>query len=68
MLVRTDPISGQAQALERPIRELLRSPAEMAVHPYVMPNDSIACYDSGVTNLREIARAIADVLLPIVLL
>ena len=68
VLVRTDPISGQAQALERPIHELLRSPGEVAVNPYVMPNDSIACYDSGVTNLRDIARAIADVLLPIVLL
>ena len=68
VLVRTNPLSGRAEALERPIHDLLRHPEELAVNPHLMPNDSIACYDSGVTNLRDIARTIADVLLPFSLL
>jgi hypothetical protein len=68
VLVRTDPVSGREQALERPIHELLQAPHRDDLNPYVMPNDGVACYDSGVTNLRDIARTIAEILLPISLL
>jgi hypothetical protein len=68
VLVRTDPLSGREEALERPIHELLQAPHHDDVNPLVMPNDAISCYDSGVTNLRDIARTLFDILLPLSLL
>ncbi len=68
VLVTTDPVRQQPVAIERNIETLLRSPHELSQNPYLMPNDSIVCYDSEVTNIREIARTITDILLPIPLL
>ena len=64
VLVRTDPMTGREEAIERPIHNLLRAPERNDVNPFVMPNDSVACYDSGITNLRDIARTLGDILLP----
>jgi polysaccharide export outer membrane protein len=68
VLVRTDPISGRQETLERPIHALLQAPHHNDLNPLLMPNDAIACYDSGVTNLRDIARTVFDLLLPLTLL
>jgi protein involved in polysaccharide export with SLBB domain len=68
VLVRTDPLNGREQTLERPIHDLLAAPDNDEGNPHLMPNDGVACYDSGVTNLRDIARTIAELLLPISLL
>ena len=68
VLVRTDPMSGREETIERPVHELLRAPERNDVNPFVMPNDSVVCYDSGVTNLRDIARTLGDILLPFTLL
>ena len=68
VLVRTDPLSGREEALERPIHDLLQAPHHDDVNPLVMPNDAISCYDSGLTNLRDIARTLFDMLLPLSLL
>jgi hypothetical protein len=68
VLIHNDPVSGRKVTLKRPVDELLRSPGHSEVNPFVMPNDSIACYDSGVTNFRDIARTLNDFILPITLL
>ncbi|MDM7859316.1 polysaccharide biosynthesis/export family protein [Alteromonas sp. ASW11-36] len=65
VLASKHPITGETQVIERSIEQLLREPDRDAINPYLMPNDAIACYDSDVTNLRDIAATIADVLLPI---
>jgi polysaccharide export outer membrane protein len=68
VLVRTDPLSGRQETLERPIHDLLQAPNSNALNPLLMPNDAIACYDSGVTNLRDIVRTVLDLLMPFALL
>jgi hypothetical protein len=34
------------------------------MNPFLMPDDSIACYDSAVTDLKELAIALQTLLLP----
>ncbi len=68
VLVRSEPLPGHQEALDQPINALLQAPQDSRINPHLMPNDSVACYDSGVTNLRDIAATIAALLLPFSLL
>jgi protein involved in polysaccharide export with SLBB domain len=68
VLVTRNPVNGRAEVLERSIEQLLREPAREALNPHLMPGDGVACYDSGVTNLRDLARGLSDVLIPLGLL
>jgi len=64
VLVTRNPITGETEVIQRSIEDMLREPEREALNPHLMPNDGIACYDSGVTNLRDIGKAIADILSP----
>ncbi|WP_372880106.1 polysaccharide biosynthesis/export family protein [Psychromonas sp.] len=68
VLVSVNPLTQQTQVIERSIEELVRNPNREAINPYLMPNDAVACYDSDVTNLRDVAGTIADIILPLTLL
>ena len=63
-----NPITNEIQVIERSVEDLLTKPSEPRINPYIMPNDAIACYDSNVTNFRDIARTMADMILPFKLL
>ncbi|USD29179.1 polysaccharide biosynthesis/export family protein [Pseudoalteromonas sp. SCSIO 43201] len=63
-LVSNNPITGQTQVIERSVEQLMRMPYRDLINPYVMPNDAIACYDSDVTNLRDIAGTLLDLIAP----
>jgi polysaccharide biosynthesis/export protein len=64
VLVTQDPVSQSPIAIERDIESLLRAPNRVDLNPYLMPNDSIVCYDSEVTNFRDIASTISSILFP----
>lgn len=64
VLVTYNPLSRESEVIERPIEDLLRQPEDTYLNPLMMPNDGVACYDSGVSNVRDIARTIADIILP----
>lgn len=68
VLIRNNPVTGSEELIKRSLDDLLHEPQHNTVNPYLMPNDGVACYDSGVTNLREIARTITDLILPFSLL
>lgn len=68
VLVRTDPLSGQEQVIERSIQDLLATPHRDDVNPFLMPDDSVSCFDSGVTNLRAVVRTLYELVLPLALL
>ncbi len=68
MLASVNPLTNQTQVIERSVEQLIRQANRDEINPYVMPNDAIACYDSGVTNLREVARTVLDILSPFKLL
>mgnify|MGYP000066850835 CR=1 FL=1 len=68
ILASIHPITNQTQVIERSVEQLMRQANRDDINPYVMPNDAIACYDSDITNLRDVARTIVDVLSPFSLL
>lgn len=65
VLISVNPITGQTEIIERSIEALLKNANRDDQNPYLLPNDAVACYDSGVTNLREVARTFADVFSPL---
>lgn len=65
VLVTSDPITRRPVTVERRVEQVLSQPDSRSINPYLMPNDSVVCYDSEVSNLRDIGRAISDVLSPI---
>jgi polysaccharide export outer membrane protein len=67
MLASVNPITNQTQVIERSVEQLMRHANRDDINPYVMPNDAIACYDSGVTNLRDVAKTVVDLLTPFIL-
>ena len=65
ILVRADDTTGETTVLEANIEELLRNSENNDHNPLLMPKDAVACYDSGVTNTRDIFRTITDILAPL---
>ncbi len=64
VLITQDPISRKPIAVERRVEDLLRAPYRLDLNPFVMPHDNVVCYDSRVTNLREISNTIGDIVFP----
>ncbi|MDK3020150.1 polysaccharide biosynthesis/export family protein [Pseudodonghicola flavimaris] len=53
-----NPMTGVSVVIERKV-EVMRTRADRDDYdPYLLPGDSLACYDSGVTNLSEVMRII----------
>lgn len=61
VLVTRNPLNGVSTVIERRIEDMLRRAERDDFDPYLLPGDAIACYDSGVTNVTEAARAIGTV-------
>jgi polysaccharide export outer membrane protein len=68
MLASKNPITGETQVIERSVEELITMPNKININPFLMPNDAVACYDSDITNYRDIAKTIVDLILPFKLL
>ncbi len=57
--------------IERNIEQLLRDANRDALNPFLMPNDSIVCYDSRWTNFRDVIGLMGDMVnsvTPVILL
>ncbi len=65
ILISGNPITGQTEIIERSIEVLLKNANRDDQNPYLLPNDAVACYDSGITNLREAAKTFTEVLSPL---
>jgi polysaccharide export outer membrane protein len=68
IMVRTERVTGATKTWERSIEDLLKKPNDDAINPFLMPDDGIVCYDSSLTEARDVARTIGDFLNPINLL
>jgi polysaccharide biosynthesis/export protein len=68
VLVRIDATTGKATTLSKGVEQLLQRSTNNDNNPYLMPNDAVACYDSGVVNFRDVLRILSDVVTPSVLL
>ncbi|MDX2257220.1 MAG: polysaccharide biosynthesis/export family protein [Pseudanabaenaceae cyanobacterium bins.39] len=68
VLVRTDRISGETIAIDRAVEDLIRISQDQVANPFLMPQDSVACYDSTVTEVRDVLGFVGDILNPIKLI
>ena len=68
VLVRTNQITGETTYLNRPVEDLIRDSHNEVENPLLMPRDGIACYDSRMTNTRDILKTIGEIFLPLRLL
>ncbi len=64
-LVRVNRLTGKTTAFDRSIEDLLRDSNNEADNPLLMPRDGVACYDSAVTNIRDVFRTIGEILNPL---
>ncbi len=65
VLVRTNRITGKTTYLDRPVEDLIRDSQNEAENPLLMPRDGVACYDSRVTNTRDIFKTLIEIFAPI---
>lgn len=64
VLISRNPRSGETQVVQRSIEDLVLSADRDTINPYLMPDDAIACYDSAVTDAREVSSLINALLTP----
>ena len=58
VLFSRNPVTKVSVVIERDIENLLRRADRDDYDPFLLPGDSIACYDSTVTNVSEIGRVL----------
>lgn len=63
VLFSRNPITGVSVVIERDIENLLRRADRDDYDPYLLPGDSIACYDSTITNIGEVGRVLGQLAL-----
>lgn len=69
LLIQTDSVTGELETAEYSVEELISQVSEFPDDaPLLLPNDAIACYDSGIVNARGIFDTIGDFLSPLNLL
>lgn len=64
VLISRNPITGESEVIARSVEGLVRRADRDAFNPILLPGDGIACYDSHVTNLRDVISAFSGVLTP----
>lgn len=60
-LISRNPMTGESVVIERRVEELLRSADRDDFNPFMMPEDALACYDSSVTNIFDVAKGFSSV-------
>lgn len=64
VLFSRNPINGKSVVISRSIEGLVREANRDGRDPYLMPGDSIACYDSMAMNLRDVVSVIGETATP----
>ena len=64
VLISRNPKTRRTEVIQRSVEELVRSADRDAINPYLMPDDAIACYDSAITDSREVATIIGTMIGP----
>ncbi|MDE2385088.1 MAG: polysaccharide biosynthesis/export family protein [Alphaproteobacteria bacterium] len=57
ILYSRNPESGKSIVIERNIEELVRNANRDDYDPFILPNDALACYDSGATDVVKVAQS-----------
>jgi polysaccharide biosynthesis/export protein len=65
LLARVDRITGEVKSWDRSVEEIMRNTKNDNDNPLLMPEDTVACYDSITTDVRDVFSTIADFLNPL---
>ena len=60
VLISRNPITGESEVIARSIEDLVRRADRDVFNPVLLPNDAIACYDSHVTNVRDVIAMVTE--------
>ncbi|MFY0615233.1 MAG: polysaccharide export protein [Hyphomicrobiaceae bacterium] len=64
VLISRNPKTRKTEVVQRSIEDLVRSADRDKINPFLMPEDALACYDSNVTELRDVLSVIYGAILP----
>jgi polysaccharide export outer membrane protein len=64
VLISRNPVNGKSVVIKRSVEELVRDADRDDANPYLMPNDSIACYDSKAMSFVDVVGVLGNVLGP----
>ena len=64
ILASRNPLTGNTEVIERSVEQLVRDAHRDEFNPYLLSGDAIACYDSTMTSIRDVARMVVEVLFP----
>ncbi len=64
VLISRNPITGKSEVVARSIEDLVRRADRDDFNPVLLPNDAIACYDSHVTNVRDVIAMVSEAAAP----
>ena len=68
MLISRNPLNGHSVVISRSIEAMVRDADRDDIDPYLMPGDSIACYDSVAMTVVDAAAVLGNLLGPAVLI
>lgn len=68
VLISRNPITGQSVVIQRSVEKLVRYANRDQKDPYLMPGDSLACYDSFAMNVRDVISLVGETASPYFLL
>ena len=64
ILISRNPVTGESEVVARSIEDLVRRADRDDFNPVLLPNDAIACYDSHVTNVRDVIAMVSEAAAP----
>ena len=66
VLISRNPITGQSEVITRAIEDMVRRADRDDFNPVLLPGDAIACYDSHMTNARDVVATLAETVSPLI--
>ena len=64
VLMSRNPITGKSVVVQRSVEKLVRHADRDQKDPYLMPGDSLACYDSMAMNIRDVISLVGETASP----
>jgi protein involved in polysaccharide export with SLBB domain len=61
VLITRNPKTRKTEVVQLSVEDLVRRADRDTFNPFLMPDDSIACYDSAVTEFRDVAAMITNI-------
>jgi len=66
VLMSRNPITGESEVITRSIEQMVRRADRDDFNPVLLPGDAIACYDSHMTNVRDVVATLAETVSPVI--